>query len=66
MSKTVMSLIQEAEAKWDMWRDIACDSQALSDRNKTREQAIILASFFEGRFDGLCDALNLNANKKGE
>ena len=54
--KTIESLIHEAEIKWDFWRGVSDDPQALEDRGKTREEAIILANFFEGRFDGLCDA----------
>ena len=57
MSKTMQSLISEAEIKEKMWLEIADDNQALSDRLKSREQALQLANFFEGRRDGLCDAL---------
>ena len=59
MAKTIQSLMDEAEAKWGMWRDIAEDPQALDDRGKTREDAINLANYFEGRFDALCDARDL-------
>jgi hypothetical protein len=61
--KTIKSLIEEADRKWDMWLEIADDPQALTDRNKTREEAICLANFFEGRFDGLCDARDLGVKK---
>jgi len=59
MSKTIKSLLHEAELKWDMWREISDDPQALEDRMITREDAIILANYFEGRFDALCDARGL-------
>ena len=55
--KTLQSLISEAEQKSDMWKQIADDPQALTDREKTREEALMLANYFEGRADGLCDAL---------
>ena len=57
--KTIKSLRDEADLKWDLWRDIADDNQALLDRGKTREEALMLANYFEGRWDALCDALNL-------
>ena len=59
MGKTIQSLINEAELKMELWRKIAIDPQALKDRDKTKEEAVVLANFFEGRFDGLCDARNL-------
>lgn len=52
-------MIYAAETKMDMWRDIADDPDALSDRNKTKEEAVILANYFEGQFDALCDAQHL-------
>ncbi len=61
MAKTMQSLIHEAESKWQLWLEVAEDPQALEDRNKTKEEAVVLANFFEGRFDGLCDARDLNA-----
>ena len=60
MARTIQGLINEAELKMEMWREIALDPQALKDRDKTREEAVVLANFFEGRFDGLCDARNLS------
>ena len=57
--KTLQSLITEAVTKWDMWLEIADDPQALIDREKTRNEALMLANFFEGRFNALCDAKNL-------
>lgn len=45
--------IKDAAARWELWEDIAEDDQALADRGKTREQAMHLAGFFEGRFTAL-------------
>ena len=59
MSKTIFSLIAEAQTKWDFWLVVAGDEQELKDRDKTFEQAMNLANFYEGRFDGLCDARDL-------
>ena len=58
--KTLHSLINEAEIKRQFWLDVANDPQALKDRNKTKEDADVLANYFEGKYDGLCDALRLN------
>lgn len=60
MSKTIQDLIHEAELKMELWRKIVIDPRALKDRGKTKEEAVVLANFFEGRFDGLCDARNLS------
>ena len=62
--KPIRSLLNEAETKMELWVEIAEDPQALTDRGKTKEQALHLASFFEGRFDGLCDALPLVVEMK--
>ena len=59
MAKTISSMIHEAEAKWGFWKDVAEDEQALADRNKTKEEALQLANYFEGLFDALCDARGL-------
>lgn len=56
MPKTLSSLIDEARMKWDLWDEISKDEVALTDRGKTREEALMLVNYFEGRFDALCDA----------
>ena len=58
--KTLTTLINDAEIKRQLWLDIANDPQALKDRGKTKEDAGVLASYFEGKYDGLCEALRLN------
>ena len=57
--KTLHSLINDAEIKKQFWLDVANDPQALKDRNKTKEDADVLANYFEGKYDGLCEALRL-------
>lgn len=56
MVKTIHSLINEARTKQEFWEDTANDKVALEDRGKTKEEAIFLANYFEGKFDGLCEA----------
>ncbi len=52
-------MINDAEIKRQFWLDVAGDPQALKDRNKTEYDCYILAKYFEGKYDGLCDALRL-------
>ena len=59
--KTIDSLINEASLKQVLWSTM--DDKDLEDRNKTREQAIRLQEYFEGRYDGLCDAKHLIAGE---
>jgi hypothetical protein len=58
MSKTIKSMIFDAEIKWAMWLEISEDERALKDRCKSKKEAIELANYFEGRFDALIDARN--------
>ena len=57
MAKTIKSMIDEAEAKKHLWNDISLDKQALKDRDKTKEEAVVLANYFEGRADAFYEAL---------
>jgi len=59
MSKNIKSLIFESEEKRSFWEQIANDPKALKDREKTREEALMLANYFEGKADGFCELLNL-------
>ena len=43
--------LEGAEARQKMWEEIASDPQAIKDRNITRESALRLANYFEGRAD---------------
>ena len=60
MSKSIASMIFEAETKWDMWKEIAVDEVALKDRNKTEQEAKQLANYFEGQFDALILARDMH------
>lgn len=57
--KTISSCKDEAFMKWQDWLEIANDPVALSDRKKTKDEALQLASYFEGRFDAFTDAMVL-------
>jgi len=57
--KTLHSLISEAELKRQFWAETAEDPEALSDRGVSKEHARRLESYFEGRYDGLCDAMRM-------
>lgn len=63
MPKTIKSLIYEAEAKQQMWLEFSEDETALKDRNKTREEALRLADYFEGKVDGLTEALRYSSSQ---
>ena len=56
MAKTLASLAAEYSDKQFLWLSIANDPFALEDRNKTKEEAFLLASYFEGKFDGVVEA----------
>ena len=57
--KTVLSLKHEANNNMDLWQSIMDDEEALEDRRKTREQAIRLFEYYQGRFDAFCEALTV-------
>ena len=59
-NKSIKSLIHEAETKWSMWIEISESEEFLTDRGKTKQEALMLANFFEGKFDGLCLARDLS------
>lgn len=61
--RTLESLIHEAQTKMDLWLDIANDPQALKDRVKTRNEALMLSNYFEGRLDALYDVRPLVKEK---
>lgn len=57
MPKTIKSMIHDAQTRMDMWTGIAHDKEALTDRDKTKEEALCLVNYFEGKRDGLVDAM---------
>jgi hypothetical protein len=56
--KTLESLRYEAEIKQQLWLDTSEDQEALSDRDKTKCECLILASYFEGKVDAYNDRIN--------
>ena len=57
--KTLHSLSNEAAAKRELWKAIASDSAALHDRGVSKEYARRMVSYFDGRYDGLWDAMRM-------
>lgn len=58
--KTLESLLHEANVKRDLWHSIAHDKRALADRGKTKDEALAVLNYFEGRSDALSDCIALN------
>ena len=63
MTITFTSLAMDANTKMEMWLEISSDPSALEDRGKTREEALMLANFFEGKFDAFYEARRLTSEK---
>jgi hypothetical protein len=61
--KTLQSMIHEADLKREMWEDISNDPVALLDRSKTKKEAQMIANYFEGSYDALCDVAAMNRGK---
>lgn len=61
--KTLHSMIFDAREKFDLWSRIARDAEALSDRNMSKKQALIVSAYFEGRLNGLVDAQRIENSK---
>ena len=53
MPKTIESRIEEAYNNLEKWLKLINNSEALNNLNKTREEAIALANYYEGLYDGL-------------
>ena len=60
MKDSIEKLIEEAAAKQNFWFKASSNSVALEVTSKTRKEALILANYFEGKYDGLCDALRIS------
>ena len=54
----VLTLINKAEEQYNMWISISQHESLLLTANKTQVEALCLASYFEGKRDGLIDARN--------
>ena len=64
--KTLSSLINDVEIQRVFWLDISNDEDALRVRGKTKEELLLLVKYFEGKYDGLCDALRLDTDGQTE
>jgi hypothetical protein len=53
----IKAMIYEAETKKNQWIKKADDPEALTLLNKTREDAINLAAYFEGKYDALLSVI---------
>ena len=58
------SMLLDTRLKYDMWIEIADDPQELKDKNKTKVEALMLANFFEGKYDGLSTAKHIMESSK--
>ena len=57
--KALRDMINDAEISRKFWEDAANDPEALRALDKSRDRALMLENYFEGKYDGLCDALRL-------
>ena len=62
--KNLEQLIAEAEKFLIHWKRTSNDANALRLMNKTRQEAMLFAEYFEGRYDGLVDAINIKQHEK--
>jgi hypothetical protein len=53
-------MIKDADQRRMFWSNAQFNSVALEATNTTKAQAINTANYFEGKHDGLCEALNIN------
>lgn len=55
----IKAMIYEAETKKNQWAKKAGDPEALVAAKKTREEALALASYFEGKYDALLEVIKV-------
>ncbi len=55
----IKAMIYEAETKKNQWAKKADDADALAVAKKTREEALALASYFEGKYDALLEVIKV-------
>ena len=55
----IKAMIYEAETKKNQWAKKADDVDALVVAKKTREEALALASYFEGKYDALLEVIKV-------
>lgn len=59
---TIKSLIYAAETKKKSWEKTINDPVALEKTGKTRDEAIALINYFEGKYDAYLDVLKFSKN----
>ena len=59
MAKTIRSMLHDSETRQQYWLDAAGDIQDLTDLGKSKEEAVNLASYFEGKADAFRQSLHL-------
>ena len=52
-------MIKDAEQRRDFWSNAHNNPVALEATDTTKEQASNTANYFEGKYDGLCEALRI-------
>lgn len=55
----IKSMIYEAETKKDQWLKKADDKEALAAAGKTRDEALALSNYFEGKYDAYLDVIKV-------
>ena len=60
--KDMRSMVFDAQTKCDMWKEISEDSVVLKDRGKTKEQALYLTGYYEGKLDALIEVMGCIIN----
>jgi hypothetical protein len=64
--KSLSGMIEDAEIRRDFWSKAQFNPVALEATNTTKEQASCTANYFEGKYDGLCEALRINIEEEIE
>jgi hypothetical protein len=52
-------MIKDAEQRHEFWSKAQFNTVALEATNTKKEQASNTANYFEGKYDGLCEALRI-------
>lgn len=55
----IKAMIYEAETKKNQWAKKVDDAEALAASKKTREEALALVSYFEGKYDALLEVIKV-------
>ena len=57
--KTIDSMVHDSAIRQQYWLDAANSNNDLADLCKTRDEALNLASYYEGKYDAFIQARNL-------